>query len=61
VNKFRPKDANYDLLFNPNMVAFEKLIEANHRLIAKFKALTDDEALYPSVEEKPDERLKDEI
>jgi serine O-acetyltransferase len=35
VNKFRPKDANYDLLFNPDMIAFEKLIEANHQLIAK--------------------------
>jgi serine O-acetyltransferase len=36
VNKFRPKDAGYDFLFNPNMIAFEKLIEANHQLIAKY-------------------------
>jgi serine O-acetyltransferase len=36
VNQFRPKDANYDLLYNSNMINFEKLIEANHKFIAKF-------------------------
>jgi serine O-acetyltransferase len=36
VNQFKPKDANYDLVFNPNMINFEKIIEANNKLIAKF-------------------------
>jgi serine O-acetyltransferase len=37
VNRFGTKDANYDLLYNSNMIHFEKLIEANKRLIAKFQ------------------------
>ena len=36
VNQFKPKDDNYDLIFNSNMVSFEKIIEANKKLIAKF-------------------------
>jgi serine O-acetyltransferase len=36
VNQFKPKDANYDLVFNPNMINSEKIIEANNKLIAKF-------------------------
>ncbi|MFZ1080815.1 MAG: serine acetyltransferase [Candidatus Kryptoniota bacterium] len=36
VNQFRPKDANYDFLFNSNMINFEKIIEANNKLIARF-------------------------
>lgn len=36
VNQFRPKDSNYDLVFNSNMIHFEKIIEANNQLIAKF-------------------------
>jgi serine O-acetyltransferase len=36
VNKFRPKDSNYDLLFNSDMINFEKLIEANNKFIEKF-------------------------
>ena len=36
VNQFRPKDANYDLVFNSKMIHFEKIIEANNKLIAKF-------------------------
>jgi serine O-acetyltransferase len=36
VNKCRPKDSNYDLIFNSNMINFEKIIEANKKLIAKF-------------------------
>jgi len=36
VNQFKPKDANYDLVFNPNMINFEKIIEANNKLIARF-------------------------
>jgi len=35
VNQFKPKDANYDLVFNSNMINFEKFIEANNKLIAK--------------------------
>ena len=36
VNQFKPKDNNYDLVFNSKMIAFDKIIEANHRLIEKF-------------------------
>ena len=36
VNQFRTKDANYDLIYNSNMIKFEKIIEANKKLIAKF-------------------------
>jgi len=36
VNQFKPKNANYDLLFNANMINVEKIIEANNNLIAKF-------------------------
>ena len=35
VNKFKPKNADYDLIFNPNMINFEKIIEANNKLITK--------------------------
>jgi serine O-acetyltransferase len=37
VNQFRAKDANYDLIYNSNMINFEKIIEANKKLIAKLK------------------------
>jgi serine O-acetyltransferase len=36
VNQFRPKDADYDLIFNSNMINFEKIVEANKELMAKF-------------------------
>jgi serine O-acetyltransferase len=36
VNQFRPKDNNYDFIFNSNNIHFENIIEANYRLIAKF-------------------------
>ena len=36
VNKFKPKDTNYDLLFNTKMIDFEKIIEVNNNLIAEF-------------------------
>ncbi|GHV11625.1 serine acetyltransferase [Fibrobacterales bacterium] len=36
VNQFKPKDDNYDLVFNVNMINPEKIIEANHRLIENF-------------------------
>jgi serine O-acetyltransferase len=29
VNQFRPKDLNYDLVFNHDMIDFKKIIEAN--------------------------------
>ncbi|GHT07619.1 serine acetyltransferase [Bacteroidia bacterium] len=35
VNQFKPKDANYDLVFNVNMINPEKIIEANNILIEK--------------------------
>jgi serine O-acetyltransferase len=40
VNQFKPKDTNYDLLFNSNMISLEKNIEANYKLIARFNSLT---------------------
>lgn len=36
VNKFKPKDNNYDLVFNSNMLNPEKIIAADNKLIAKF-------------------------
>jgi len=36
VNQFRHKDSNYDLLFNENMIEFEKIIETNNKLIENF-------------------------
>ena len=36
VNQFKPKDANYDLLFNSKMIDFKNMIEANNKLIAEF-------------------------
>ncbi|EMO94771.1 hypothetical protein LEP1GSC109_0105, partial [Leptospira interrogans str. UI 13372] len=30
------KDKNYDLVFNLNMINFERIIEANNKLIKKF-------------------------
>jgi Serine acetyltransferase len=35
VNQFRPKDSNYDLIFNKNMVTPEKIIAACNQLIKK--------------------------
>jgi serine O-acetyltransferase len=36
VNKFKTKDTNYDLVFNSNMINFEKIVEANNKFIEKF-------------------------
>jgi serine O-acetyltransferase len=36
VNNFKGKDINYDFVYNPNMIKFGKLIEANNKLIEKF-------------------------
>jgi serine O-acetyltransferase len=36
VNKFKPKDANYDFLFNSNMLDSRKIIEANNKLIENY-------------------------
>ncbi len=38
VNQFKPKDANYDLVFNSTMIRSEAIIEANNKLIAQFNA-----------------------
>ena len=37
VNKFKMKNDDYDLVYNPNMVNPEKIIEENKRLIAIFE------------------------
>jgi serine O-acetyltransferase len=39
VNKFKPKDDTYDLVFNSNMIHSEKIIEVNKKLIEKFNRL----------------------
>ena len=36
VNKFKPRDMNYDLVFNPNMIDVEKIVEVNRKLIEKY-------------------------
>jgi serine O-acetyltransferase len=36
VNQVRPKDTNYDLGYRSDMIHFEKIIEANYKLIEKF-------------------------
>ena len=36
VNQFKPKVDKYDLVFHSNMINFEKIIEANNNLIAKY-------------------------
>ncbi len=36
VNQFKPKDENYDLIFNPNMPDSEKMIAVNKKLIKEF-------------------------
>jgi serine O-acetyltransferase len=38
VNQFKPKELNYDLVFHPNLINPKKIIEANHKLLAKFNA-----------------------
>ena len=38
VNQFKPKDVNYDLIYNSNMINPKKIIEANNKLIAKFNS-----------------------
>ncbi|MDR1218504.1 MAG: hypothetical protein LBK73_02725 [Treponema sp.] len=36
VNQFKPKDTNYDFIFNENMVNVEKTIEVNKKSICLF-------------------------
>jgi serine O-acetyltransferase len=36
VNQIKPKNNNYDLIFNPNMLNVEQIIEANNKVIARF-------------------------
>ncbi|MCL1937270.1 MAG: hypothetical protein FWF52_02605 [Candidatus Azobacteroides sp.] len=38
VNQLKPKDDNYDWVYNSKMINSEKIIEANNQLIAKFNA-----------------------
>lgn len=39
VNQFKPKDSNYDLIFNSNMIKSEKIIEVNNRLIEAYNKI----------------------
>lgn len=36
VNQFKPKDKNYDLIFNSNMINPGEIIETNNKLIADY-------------------------
>jgi len=36
VNQIKAKDNNYDFVYNSNMIKFEKIIEANNKLIENF-------------------------
>jgi len=36
VNQFKPKNADYDLIYHSNMINSENIIEANKKLIVKF-------------------------
>jgi serine O-acetyltransferase len=36
VNQFKPKDDNYDFVYNSKMIHSEKIIEINNKLVAKF-------------------------
>lgn len=38
VNQLRPKDPDYDLVFNPDMIEPAAIIEANRQLIAAYEA-----------------------
>ncbi|WP_244165437.1 serine O-acetyltransferase [Flavobacterium phragmitis] len=38
VNKFKPKDKNYDFIFNANMIDPQKIIEVNKKLVSEFNA-----------------------
>ena len=38
VNQFKPKDPNYDLIFNRDMITTDKIIAANKQLIARYQA-----------------------
>ena len=37
VNQYRPKDEDYDLVYNSNMINPEKIIEANKQAIARYE------------------------
>jgi serine O-acetyltransferase len=37
VNQFKPKDVDYDFIYNPNMINVENIIDANNKLITKFR------------------------
>lgn len=37
VNQFKPKDANYDLVFHSNMIKVEKIAEANNKLVENYE------------------------
>ncbi|MDR2594296.1 MAG: hypothetical protein LBC87_05960 [Fibromonadaceae bacterium] len=36
VNKFKPRDMNFDLVFNANMIDVEKIVEVNKKMIEKY-------------------------
>ena len=40
VNQFKPRDKNYDLIFNSNMIKSDKIIEANNNLISRFNNIS---------------------
>jgi serine O-acetyltransferase len=36
VNQYKPKSPDYDLVFNPNMIAGEEIMKVNEELVAEF-------------------------
>jgi serine O-acetyltransferase len=36
VNHYKPKDPNYDLVFNPNMISGEEIMKVNEKLVTEF-------------------------
>ena len=37
VNQFKPKDENYEYIYNSNMINLDEIMEANKKLIAEFE------------------------
>jgi len=36
VNQYKPKNPDYDLVFNPNMISGEEIMKVNEKLVAEF-------------------------
>jgi len=36
INQYKPKNPDYDLVFNPNMISGEEIMKVNEKLVAEF-------------------------